>query len=292
MMGAVLSREMLHDRTNPARSAAAIEVYFGEISKSPLLSESEEYELACRARLGDEAATQALVSRNLRFVVSIAKRYQHRGLGLDDLIAEGNVGLVAAVERFDPEHGVRFITYAVWWVRQAILVALTRQTRLVRLPASRVAKNAKVSRARDVLRNQLGREPACIEIARHAEISTAEVEEWRNTTTIQISLDAPHTGIEGRSLNEQLTAETTAEETLDDSGRVEGLVESALARLMPREAMILRRYFGLGGTEPDTLDALASEMRITRERVRQLRDRALGKLRHGKYAEALAALTR
>ncbi len=292
-MSVALSRSHPANRkVAPQRSTAAIDVYFGEISKGPLLSEAEEYDLACRAQTGDEAAIQSLVSRNLRFVVSVAKRFQHRGLGLDDLIAEGNVGLLAAVHRFDPGQGVRFITYAVWWVRQAILVALTKQTRLVRLPASRVARNVKVSRARDFLRNELGREPATAEIARHAQITPDDVEQWRNTSAVQISLDAPPSGAEGRNLSEQLTVEPTAEELAEDAVRVDALLGNALRSLLPREAMILRRYFGLGGSESQTLDVLAREMGITRERVRQLRDRALGKLRHGKYAEALASLTR
>jgi RNA polymerase primary sigma factor len=282
-------------RTRPTptgvSSTDSLDQYFDEICREQLLSDCEEQTLAQRAREGDESAVQELVARNLRFVVSVAKRYQHRGLSLDDLIAEGNVGLLAAARRFDPDEGVRFITYAVWWVRQAILVALTKQTRVVRVPTSRLAKCAKLSKLRNTMRGELDREPSTKEIAARAGTTIDDVEEWRDLRTVEVSLDAPASEADARSLNEHLLVDDDADEPGgDDRARTNDVLHKALGSLMPREAAILRRYFGLDGEPEATLDALATEMRITRERVRQLRDRALGKLRHGRYSTALQSL--
>lgn len=274
----------------PAPASDALDLYFDEISRNQLLSESEERELARQAREGDESALQALVSRNLRFVVSVAKRYQHHGLALDDLIAEGNVGLLAAARRFNPDEGVRFITYAVWWVRQAILIALTKQTRVVRIPASRLAKRSRLAKASNLLRAELGREPSQNEVADRMGVATGDIEEWQSCPGIQVSLDAPVSELDARSLSDQLIIERDDEIGDDEEARASDAVRKALKSLMPREAQILRRYFGLDGASEATLDVLASEMGITRERVRQLRDRALGKLRHGSHATTLRAL--
>src|SRR6185436_18255250 len=167
-----------------------LDMYFDEIGQESLLTEADERDLGRRAREGDESALRALVARNLRFVVSVAKRYQHRGLALDDLIAEGNVGLLNAARRFDPEQGVRFITYAVWWVRQSILMALAKQGRLVRVPAQRLAAGARLSRVRNAIRGELGREPTSVEIAARSGVTEAVVDEWRSMARIQVSFDA------------------------------------------------------------------------------------------------------
>lgn len=240
-----------HNLKTPAAPASnSIDQYLGEIGRCSLLTENEELDVARRARGGDASAERELIARNLRFVVSIAKRYQHRGLSLDDLIGEGNVGLVAAAHRFDPDQGVRFITYAVWWVRQAILLALTRQVRVVRVPPNRP-----------------------------------------DLRFVQVSLDTTTSEAADRTLGEQLAAEP-AEDFPEESEEFATLVASALASLQPREAHIVRKYFGLQGHDGQTLDEIAAEMRITRERVRQIRDRAIGKLRYGSHAAALFALAR
>ena len=273
-----------------AAAAESMDIYLGEIGKSSLLTEAEENSLARRAHDGDEWARHKLVARNLRFVVAVAKRYQHRGLALDDLIGEGNVGLVAAASRFDPAQGVRFITYAVWWVRQAILLALMKQTRIVRIPPSRLAQHARLARARDALRNELLRQPTPAEVAAKAGLTPSAVTEWYDLQSIQISLD-PAPSSADRSIGEQLVAEPS-EDPLDENEESVHTVARALASLQPREAQILRSYFGLEGRTEQTLDAIATQMGITRERVRQIRDRAIGRLRHGSHAAALFTLER
>lgn len=270
------------------RDLDALDRYLVEISRDRLLTDVEEQSLAVRARNGDSGAEHELVAHNLRFVVAIAKQYQHRGLGLDDLVAEGNVGLLAAAHRFKPEHNVRFITYAVWWIRQAILIALTKQVRIVRIPSSRLAKNARLSRVRNLLRRQLGHEPTLDEIAREANVDPQEAHEWHDLQSVQVSLDSTPTDVTERALGEQIAAEPETDS--EEESQQASVIESAFEALHPREAQILRSYFGLGGNTPRTLDDVAAEMKITRERVRQIRDRAIGRLRYGKHAAALFSL--
>jgi RNA polymerase primary sigma factor len=269
----------------------SIDQYLGEISRTSLLTEGEEQSLARRAREGDAEAERELIARNLRFVVSIARRYQHRGLTLEDLIGEGNVGLIAAAHRFDPEQGVRFITYAIWWVRQAILIALMKQVRVVRIPPSRLARYAHISKARQALQHQLGREPSLREIASHAGIALEAVDDWRDHQAVLVPLDASSGEAGSRHLDEHFAADGE-DEPPEDTEECASLVSSALLALQPREALVLCDYFGLEGRTGLTLDAIATKMQITRERVRQIRDRALGKLRYGKHAAALFALAR
>jgi RNA polymerase primary sigma factor len=268
-----------------------VDQYLDELGRQILITPAEENALARRAREGDVEAENQLVSANLRFVVSVAKRYQHRGMSLDDLIGEGNVGLIAAAHRFDPDQGVRFVTYAVWWIRQAILIGLMKQGRIVRVPASRLARHARLSRARKHLRSELGREPTTAEIAGEAGTTAGAVAEWLGFQTVQISLDAPLSNTSDRTISDQLACDAPGE-TPEENEDVARVLRSALNSLQPREATILRSYFGLEGNPERTLDQIATDMHITRERVRQIRDRAIGKMRYGKFATALSTLAR
>ena len=269
--------------------AESLDVYLREINSVALLDDSDEIDLGHRARRGDERAVQELVERNLRFVVAVAKRFQHRGLSLGDLIGEGNVGLIAAARRFDPDQGVRFITYAVWWIRQSIAHAIVRQAHQVRLPSNRVTALARMSRAASGLRSELQREPTPAELAERMHIAEAQVVALQAVRRAEISIDAPR-GDDGRAVSEEISNDdvTAADDTLRDVLR--GTIADALRDLAPRDHEVLRLHFGLDGEREHTLDEIGTKLGITRERVRQLRDRALGRLRKGRRARALASL--
>lgn len=269
----------------------ALDSYLREISRLGLLSDADETALARRAHAGDEDAVQELTARNLRFVVSVAKRFQHRGLSLEDLIGEGNLGLIAAARRFDPDEGVRFITYAVWWVRQAIAHAIVRQTHQVRLPANRVTALARMTRAAATMHGELGRDPTPAELAGRTGLSEATIGVLQSARRTEISIDAPTHGASDRSLADELADEDHS--SIDDAttrGAVIGTVNTAIADLNPREALVLRLHFGLDGEREHTLDEVGERLGVTRERVRQLRDRALSRLRKGKRGAELASL--
>jgi RNA polymerase primary sigma factor len=254
----------------------SLDVYLGEIDAAPLLSASEEAQVARRAQAGDEEAAARLVCSNLRFVVSVAKKYQNRGVDLDDLIAEGNAGLLHAARKFDPDQGVRFISYAVWWVRQAILKALAEQGRVVRVPLNRATDLAGLHRASSRLLQRLEREPTEAELTEETGLSVDIVR-----------------GLHGLSLADTRTDDDTEDGTqayqLADPGHdaVQQLLEAesaevlahAVDRLSPRSARILRLRFGLGGEQERTMDEIGRMLGISRERVRQLCEKAFGQLR-------------
>ena len=268
-----------------------LDQYFAEASKYPLLNAAEEKELARRIRTGDQEAMHELVKRNLRFVVSVAKKYQNRGLPLIDLIGEGNVGLLTAARKFDPDQGVKFISYAVWWIRQAILSSLARQGRTVRVPLNRTADLSRVMRAGGLLRDKLGREPTPDEVAQLTGISQEIVSALLSLNAADIRLDAP-LGTDGdRSLIERFSVEEmpNTEEMVLNRFRSQELAR-ALSTLPPRDAKILRLYFGLEADREHTLDEIGKMLGVTRERVRQLRDRALRRLREGDVGDALRDL--
>ena len=268
-----------------------LDQYFAEASKYPLLNAAEEKELARRIRKGDQDAMHELVKRNLRFVVSVAKKYQNRGLPLIDLIGEGNVGLLTAARKFDPDQGVKFISYAVWWIRQAILSSLARQGRTVRVPLNRTADLSRVMRAGALLRDKLGREPTPDEVAQLTGISQEIVSALLSLNAADIRLDAP-LGTDGdRSLIERFSVEEmpNTEEMVLNKFRSQELAR-ALSTLPARDAKILRLYFGLEAGREHTLDEIGKMLGVTRERVRQLRDRALKRLREGDVGDALKDL--
>ena len=268
-----------------------LDQYFAEASKYPLLNAAEEKELARRIRKGDQDAMHELVKRNLRFVVSVAKKYQNRGLPLIDLIGEGNVGLLTAARKFDPDQGVKFISYAVWWIRQAILSSLARQGRTVRVPLNRTADLSRVMRASALLRDKLGREPTPDEVAHLTGISQEIVSALLSLNAADIRLDAPLGADGDRSLIERFSVEEmpNTEETVLNKFRSQELAR-ALSTLPARDAKILRLYFGLEAGREHTLDEIGKMLGVTRERVRQLRDRALKRLREGDVGDALKDL--
>ena len=267
-----------------------LDQYLYEVSKTPLLTPDEEIELAKKVRKGDQEAMQELAKRNLRFVISVAKKYQNRGLPLSDLIGEGNVGLLTAARKFDPDQGVKFISYAVWWIRQAILASLARQGRTVRVPLNRTADLSKIVRTSEALRQELRREPTPEEIAKSTGLSLEVVQSLASLNTGEVRLDAPLDPDGDRALIERFIAEDmpdTEERTMERF--LTDVVDSALTTLPPRDAKVLKLYFGLDGGREHTLEEIGGMLGVTRERVRQLRDRALKRLREGDVGKALAS---
>ncbi len=267
-----------------------LDQYLYEVSKTPLLKPPEEIALAKKVRAGDQEAMQELAKRNLRFVISVAKKYQNRGLPLTDLIGEGNVGLLTAARKFDPDQGVKFISYAVWWIRQAILASLARQGRTVRVPLNRTADLSRIVRTAEALRQELRREPTPEEISKATSLSLEVVQSLAALNTGEVRLDAPLEPDGDRALIERFISEDlpdTEESSMDRFLTDE--VAEALTTLPPRDARVLRLYFGLDGGREHTLEEIGGMLGVTRERVRQLRDRALKRLRQGNVGKALAS---
>ena len=267
-----------------------LDQYLYEVSQTPLLTQPQEIAIARKVRTGDEEAMQELVKRNLRFVISVAKKYQNRGLALTDLIGEGNVGLLTAARKFDPDQGVKFISYAVWWIRQAILAALARHGRTVRVPLNRTADLSRIIRTAESLRQEFGREPTPEEIAKTVGLALDVVQSLAALNTVDVRLDAPLDPEGDRSMIERFIVDeqSNAEEQAMDQFLSEE-IERALRTLPPRDARVLRLYFGLDGGREHTLEEIGGMLGVTRERVRQLRDRALKRLRDGDVGRALAS---
>lgn len=266
----------------------SLDQYLGEIGKIPLLGRDEERALARRAREGDRRALDELVLANLRFVISVAKQYQNQGMGLVDLINEGNVGLIKAAKRFDEARGFKFISYAVWWIRQAILRVLAEQSRIVRLPLNRVGTLQKISKTALLLEQEYGREPSPEEIARELELSEAEVSDTLTISSTHLSLDAPFSTSEDQSLIDVLPDEEQKgpdEDLMADSMKLE--IKKALDTLKPREARVVSLYFGIDQPRALTLDEIGVRFNITRERVRQIKELALRRLRHASRSRTL-----
>jgi RNA polymerase primary sigma factor len=266
----------------------SLDQYLRDISAYPLINREEEIRLAQRIRKEDQEALDKLVRSNLRFVVSVAKKYQNQGVSLSDLINEGNLGLIRAAHKFDETKGIKFISYAVWWIRQAILQALAEQSRIVRVPLNRAGTLHRIGKRANALLQELGREPTHEEIADGMDITEEEVAKTMSISQTHLSLDAPLTPGEDNKLLDYLPDnlnptpdEQTFEKALTES------IEEALASLKEREAKILRLYFGLDGEEPMTLEQIGALLGITRERVRQIKEKALSRLRHVSRARAL-----
>lgn len=271
-----------------SRDNQSLDRYLQEIGKVDLLSAEQEIELAKKMKHGDEAAMELLTKANLRFVVSVAKQYQNQGLSLGDLINEGNLGLIKAVRRFDETKGFKFISYAVWWIRQSILQALAEQSRIVRLPLNRVGAINKISKTYTNLKQEFEREPSPEEIAQALEMDMEDLSSVMKISGKQISVDAPFTNGEENSLldviqNDQQPAPDT--ELISESLKSE--IKSLLSILPEREAEVIRLYFGLDGEYALTLEEIGERFNLTRERVRQIKEKAIRRLRHNTRSKNL-----
>ncbi len=266
----------------------SLDQYLRDISVYPLISRDEEVALAQKIRLNDQEALDKLVRSNLRFVVSVAKKYQNQGVSLSDLINEGNLGLIRAAHKFDETKGIKFISYAVWWIRQSILQALAEQSRIVRVPLNRAGALHRIGKRASTLLQELGRQPTHMEIAEGLDITEEEVAKTMLISQVHLSLDAPMTPGEDNRLLDYLPDNTnrTPDELTFEKALSEAIEES-LAGLKQRESKILRLYFGLDGEDPMTLEDIGTLLGITRERVRQIKEKALLKLRHNSRRRAL-----
>ncbi len=263
------------------REILSLGKYLNEIGKIDLITAEEEVDLTRRIHKGDLNARNRLITANLRFVVSVSKQYQHQGLSLPDMINEGNLGLIKAAQRFDETRGFKFISYAVWWIRQSILQALAEKARIVRLPLNRIGHIYKANKAFAALEQKYEREPTTHEISQALEMAPADVKEAIKNTWRYISLDAPLAQDEEGNMYDVLLSEDSPspdKELLTDSLSKE--IERALNTLTLREAVIIRLYFGLNGKHTHTLEEIGEEFNITRERVRQIKERAIKRLKH------------
>ena len=268
----------------------SLDLYLDEISRVPLLNREEEMELARKAFKGSIVAQERLARHNVRFVVSVAKKFQNRGVPLVDLIGEGNLGLMTAARKFDPDRGVKFISYAVWWIRQAVQAAIARHGRPVRVPLNRTADLSRLGRTTTLLKDRLGRMPTTEELARATGLTVEAVRSLSALNTEAVRLDHPTRDGDG---NERMERFASADAEGTDTAAMQNSqthdIELALATLPPRDAKVLRLYFGLEGGREHTLEEIGSMLGVTRERVRQLRDRALKRLREGDVGRALGS---
>lgn len=270
------------------REAASLDKYLSEIAKEPLLTPEDEIELAIKIRNGDTSALERLIKSNLRFVVSVAKQYQNQGLSLGDLINEGNVGLMKAARRFDETRGFKFISYAVWWIRQSILQALAEQSRIVRLPLNRVGTLNRIGKAYSHLEQEFEREPSPEELANALEMDIDELSDAMKMTGKPMSMDAPFNQNEENSLHDVLVNDDLP--SPDDVLMTESLKEEikrALNILNEREKEVLKLYFGIDCDQPLTLEEIGEKFNLTRERVRQIKEKAIRKLRHNSRSKNL-----
>jgi len=272
------------------RDTQSLEKYLQEIGKVGLITADEEVSLAQKIKLGDKLALEKLTKANLRFVVSVSKQYQNQGLSLQDLINEGNLGLIKAAQRFDETRGFKFISYAVWWIRQSIMQALAEQSRIVRLPLNRVGNLSKINRAYAQLEQEYEREPNSKEIADLLEVDEDEVKISMRNAGRHVSMDAPMITDEDNSLYDVIQSDGTPnpdKELMHDSLRIE--IERAISTLTLREADILRLYFGLNRRIPLSLEEIAEKYELTRERVRQIKERAIRRLKQTSRSKLLKA---
>jgi len=272
------------------RENQSLEKYFQEVNKVDLITIEEEVALAKRIHDGDQIALEKLVKANLRFVVSVAKQYQNRNLTLNDLINEGNLGLIKAAQKFDHTRGFKFISYAVWWIRQSIMQALAEQSRLVRLPLNKVGSISKISQAASILEQKLERMPTEEELSEIMEMDENEIRNTMRITSKQLSVDAPFEEGESNSLLDVL-ADNTLARTDDKMVYTDSLsVETnrALSTLSEREMKIIKMFFGIGEENPMSLEQISEELGLTRERVRQIKEKALRRLRNDSRSKLLA----
>jgi RNA polymerase primary sigma factor len=263
------------------RESQSLEKYLQEIGKVDLLTPEEEVDLAKRIKQNDQEALENLTKANLRFVVSVAKQYQNQGLSLSDLINEGNLGLIKAAQRFDETRGFKFISYAVWWIRQSILQALAEQSRIVRLPLNKVGSLNKINRAFSELEQEFEREPSAEELASVLEIAAEEVETTLGVAARHVSMDAPFVDGEDNSLLDVLENSTTpkTDQSLEYTESLRREIERSLNTLTERQCDVIKLYFGIGVEHPMSLEDIGDKFGLTRERVRQIKDKAINKLR-------------
>ncbi len=269
------------------RETASLDKYLQEIGRVELISAEEEVELAQRIKQGDQAALEKLTKANLRFVVSVSKQYQNQGLSLPDLINEGNLGLIKAAQRFDETRGFKFISYAVWWIRQSILQALAEQSRIVRLPLNKIGSINKINKAFAHLEQEHERPPNAEEIAKMLDISESEVKESLKNSGRHVSMDAPIVQDEETNMYDVLRNEGPTPESglIYESLRKE--IDRAISTLTPREADVVKLYFGLNGFHPMTLEEIGEKFDLTRERVRQIKEKAIRRLKHTSRSKIL-----
>ncbi|MGZ3864621.1 MAG: sigma-70 family RNA polymerase sigma factor [Bacteroidia bacterium] len=271
------------------RETASLDKYLQEIGRVDLITAEEEVELARKIKQGDESALARLVKANLRFVVSVSKQYQNQGLSLPDLINEGNLGLIKAAQRFDETRGFKFISYAVWWIRQSILQALAEQARIVRLPLNKIGSINKINKTYAKLEQQLEREPTADEIAVLMDMMPEDVFETMKNSGRHVSMDAPlSVNDEGGSMYDVMEEKDSISpdrELLFDSLRKE--IERSLNTLTIREADVIRLYFGLNGQAALTLEEIGERFELTRERVRQIKEKAVRRLKHTSRSKLL-----
>lgn len=270
------------------RETASLDKYLQEIGKVDLITAEEEVELAQRIRAGDDRALEKLTKANLRFVVSVSKQYQNQGLTLPDLINEGNLGLIKAAKRFDETRGFKFISYAVWWIRQSILQALAEQSRVVRLPLNKIGSINKINKTYAFLEQVNQRPPTPDEIAKELDMSIDDVKESLKNSGRHLSMDAPLKEGEDSSLYDVLNFEESPKpdrELMHESLQTE--IERALDTLAPRDADVIRLYFGLNGNQPMTLEEIGETFGLTRERVRQIKEKGVRKLKQNSRSKIL-----
>jgi RNA polymerase primary sigma factor len=271
------------------RESQSLEKYLQEIGKVDLLTPEEEVGLAKRIKQGDQQALEKLTKANLRFVVSVAKQYQNQGLSLSDLINEGNLGLIKAAQRFDETRGFKFISYAVWWIRQSILQALAEQSRIVRLPLNKVGSLNKINKAFSQLEQEFEREPSADELAEVLEIATSEVQTTLGVAARHVSMDAPFVEGEDNSLLDVLENGNTpgTDAGLEHLESLRREIERSLSTLTDRQRDVIKLYFGIGVEHPMSLEDIGDKFGLTRERVRQIKDKAINKLRSASRSKLL-----
>ena len=270
------------------RETASLDKYLQEIGKVDLITADEEVELAQRIKAGDQRALEKLTKANLRFVVSVAKQYQNQGLTLPDLINEGNLGLIKAAQRFDETRGFKFISYAVWWIRQSILQALAEQSRIVRLPLNKIGSINKINKMYALLEQSNERPPSAEEIAKELDMTVNDVKESMKNSGRHLSMDAPLVEGEDSNLYDVLRSGESPNpdrELIHETLQTE--IERALETLTPREADVVRLYFGLGDQHPMTLEEIGETFDLTRERVRQIKEKAIRRLKHTSRSKIL-----
>ena len=271
------------------RESQSLEKYLQEIGKVDLITPEEEVQLAIRIKQGDQRALEKLTKANLRFVVSVAKQYQNQGLSLSDLINEGNLGLIKAAQRFDETRGFKFISYAVWWIRQSILQALAEQSRIVRLPLNKVGLSNKISKAYSQLEQEFEREPSTEELAELLDIGIEEVETTLGVAARHVSVDAPFVDSEDNSLLDILENPNSeaADANLYHNESLRCEIDRSLSTLTDRQRDVIKLYFGIGVSNPMSLEDIGERFSLTRERVRQIKDKAITKLRTASRCQLL-----
>lgn len=270
------------------RDTPSLDKYLHEIGKVELISADEEVELARRIKSGEQEALTKLVNANLRFVVSVSKQYQNQGLSLPDLINEGNLGLIKAAQRFDETRGFKFISYAVWWIRQSILQALAEQARIVRLPLNKIGSINKINKAFSRLEQEFEREPTADEIAVALDMIPKEVKEYLKSSGKHVSMDAPLAPDEDSDMYDVFVTDDISlpdKQLINESLKKE--IDRILTTLSPREADIVRMYYGLNDKHPHTLEEIGEQFDLTRERVRQIKEKAIRRLKHTSKSKLL-----